>query len=75
MRYSLKLKVEETEGLYEVLAADEIINTGRAETKFLKDKTGITATVVARDAVALKASFGSIIKALEVYEKAEKVTR
>jgi tRNA threonylcarbamoyladenosine modification (KEOPS) complex Pcc1 subunit len=77
MKYSLKLNIKEEGaiGLYEILTADEIINTVRAETKFSEDKSGINCTITAADAVALKASFGSVVKALEVYEKAEKLVK
>jgi tRNA threonylcarbamoyladenosine modification (KEOPS) complex Pcc1 subunit len=77
MKYSLKLDIKEenAKGLYEILTADEIINTVRAETKFIDKKDGIGCMIIADDAVALKASFGSVVKALEVYEKAEKLVK
>jgi tRNA threonylcarbamoyladenosine modification (KEOPS) complex Pcc1 subunit len=77
MKYSLKLDIKEeyAKELYGILTADEIINTKRAETKFSEDKLGIGCTITADDAVALKASFGSVVKALEIYEKAERLVK
>ena len=71
-RLNLDFHTQKADKLYNILS-DQADKKDRSEIKIAKKKEKITFTINAKDATALRASANTIIKTLQVIEKAEKL--
>ncbi len=74
MKFSADIKFfDKPDKAYRCLIAEKEVKTERSNFEVIKEKDHVLVKIKAKDASALRATFNSIMKLLNVYEKVKEI--